>query len=112
MPQGFVNLLNAEADRILNDEKLSKERDWSHNLAGNVRKEIAIDHSKIKNFPEFLVAMSKQYYKHTIGNEPVEGSKIGFRVWVVSQYAGDFNPMHIHDANLSGVAFRKIPPKF
>ena len=41
MPQGFVNLLNAEADRILNDEKLSKERDWSHNLAGNVRKELA-----------------------------------------------------------------------
>ena len=112
MPQGFVNLLNAESDRILNDEKLSKERDWSHNLAGNVRKEVAIDHSKIKNFPEFLVAMSKQYYKHAIEKEPVEGSKIGFRVWVVSQYAGDFNPMHIHDANLSGVAFLKIPPKF
>jgi hypothetical protein len=32
MPQQFVNLLNAEADRILHDEKLSKEHDWSHNL--------------------------------------------------------------------------------
>ena len=112
MPQGYVNLLNAEAARILNDEKLSKEKDWSHNLAGNVRKEVAIDHSGIKNFPEFLVTMSKQYYKHAIDKEPVKGSKIGFRVWVVSQYAGDFNPMHIHDANLSGVAFLKIPPGF
>ena len=37
MPQQFVNLLNAEADRILHDEKLSKEHDWSHNLAGNVK---------------------------------------------------------------------------
>ena len=112
MPQGYVNLLNAQADEILNDEKLSKEKNWSHNLAGNVRKEVAIDYNKIKNFPEFLVTMSKTYYKHTIDKEPVKGSKIGFRVWVVSQYAGDFNPMHIHDANLSGVAFLKLPPKF
>jgi len=112
MPQGYVNLFNAEADRILNDAKLSKERDWSHNLAGNVKKEIAIDHNKIKNFPEFLITMSKMYYKHTIDKEPIEGSKVSFRVWVVSQYAGDFNPVHIHDANLSGVAFLKIPPGF
>ena len=38
LPQGFVNLLNAEADHILYDDKLSKEHDWSHNLAGNVKK--------------------------------------------------------------------------
>ena len=112
LPQSFINLLNVEADTILHDEKLSKEHDWSHNLAGNVKKEVAIDQNKIPNFPEFLITMAKQYYKHTIEKDPIEGSKVGFRVWVVSQYAGDFNPMHIHDANLSGVAFLKIPPKF
>ena len=110
--QGFVNLLNAEADHILYDDKLSKEHDWSHNLAGNVKKEVAIDQNKIPNFPEFMITMAKQYYKHTINAEPAEGSKVSFRVWAVSQYAGDFNPMHIHDANLSGVAFLKIPPGF
>ena len=51
LPQGFVNLLNAEADHILYDDKLSKEHDWSHNLAGNVKKEVAIDQNKIPNFP-------------------------------------------------------------
>ena len=112
LPQSFINLLNAEADTILHDEKLSKEHDWSHNLAGNVKKEVAIDQNKIPNFPEFMITMAKAYYKHTINAEPVEGSKVGFRVLVVSQYAGDFNPMHIHDANLSGVAFLKIPPGF
>ena len=112
LPQSFINLLNVEADRILYDDELSKEHDWSHNLAGNVKKEVAIDQNKIPNFPEFLITMAKQYYKHTIEKDPIEGSKVGFRVWVVSQYAGDFNPMHIHDANLSGVAFLKIPPKF
>ena len=112
LPQGFVNLLNTESDRILYDEKLSKEHDWSHNLAGNVKKEVAIDQNKIPNFPEFMITMAKAYYKHTIEKDPIEGSKVGFRVWVVSQYKGDFNPMHIHDANLSGVAFLKMPPGF
>ena len=112
LPQGFINLLNAEADRILYDDNLSKEHDWSHNLAGNVKKEVAIDQNKIPNFPEFMITMAKAYYKHTINAEPAEGSKVSFRVWVVSQYAGDFNPMHIHDANLSGVAFLKIPLGF
>ena len=112
LPRSFINLLNDEADRILHDEKLSKEHDWSHNLAGNVKKEVAIDQNKIPNFPEFMITMAKQYYKHTIEKDPIEGSKVGFRVWVVSQYKGDFNPMHIHDANLSGVAFLKMPPGF
>ena len=112
LPQGYINLLNTESDRILYDEELSKEHDWSHNLAGNVKKEIAIDHNKIVGLPEFLITMAKVYYKHTINKEPADGSKVSFRVWVVSQYKGDFNPVHIHDANLSGVAFLKIPPKF
>ena len=112
LPQSYVNSLNAESDRILNDEKLSKDRDWSHNLAGNVKKEIAIDQNIIPGFPEFLITMAKVYYKHTINKEPADGSKVAFRTWVVSQYAGDFNPVHIHDANLSGVAFLKIPSGF
>ena len=111
MPQAYVNLLNAEADKILHDEKLSKKYDWSHNLAGNVKNEIAIDPTKIKGFPEFLVTMSDQYLTKVLP-EWTTNAKVSFRVWVVSQYAGDFNPVHIHDANLSGVAFLKVPPGF
>ena len=111
MPQEYVNQINAESDVILNDKKLSKDRDWSHNLAGNVKKEVAIDHNKIKGFPEFLVTMADQYLTKVLP-EYITDAKVSFRVWVVSQYAGDFNPVHIHDANLSGVAFLKIPPGF
>jgi hypothetical protein len=111
MPQEYVNLFNVEADRILYDETLSKKYDWSHNLAGNVKKEIAIDPSKIKGFPEFLVTMSDQYLTKVLP-EWTTDAKVSFRVWVVSQYAGDFNPVHIHDANLSGVAFLKVPSGF
>ena len=111
MPQEYVNLFNAEADRILHDETLSKKYNWSHNLAGNVKKEIAIDHNKIKGFPEFLVTMSDQYLTKVLP-EWGANAQVSFRVWVVSQYAGDFNPVHIHDASLSGVAFLKVPSGF
>jgi hypothetical protein len=111
MPQSYVNLFNAEADKILYDEELSKKYDWSHNLAGNVKKEVAIDHNKIKGFPEFMVTMSDQYLTKVLP-EWTTDAKVSFRVWVVSQYAGDFNPVHIHDANLSGVAFLKVPAGF
>ena len=111
MPQEFVNLFNAESDRILHDEELSKKYDWSHNLAGNVKREIAIDHNKIKGFPELMVTMSDQYLTKVLP-EWTADAKVSFRVWVVSQYAGDFNPVHIHDANLSGVAFLKVPLGF
>ncbi len=29
--------------------------------------------------------------------------------WIVCQYAGDFNPPHIHRGNISGVGYLKIP---
>jgi len=112
MPRGYVNLLNAQADKILFDEKLSKERDWSHNLAGNVRKEIAINHNEIEGFPQFLITMAHEYTRRVLPEGLSDKAKVSFSVWVVSQVAGDFNPIHIHDANLSGVAFLKIPPKF
>ena len=33
MPEVYVNDINAQADKILSDAKLSKERDWSHNFS-------------------------------------------------------------------------------
>ena len=111
MPQIYVDGINAQADEILNDEKLSKKHSWSHNLAGNVKKEVAISHNKIEGFSQFLVAMTHEYIKRVMEGK-LEKTKVAFSVWIVSQYAGDFNPLHIHDSNLSGVAFLKVPPNF
>ena len=112
LPNLYVDALNKQVDKVLKDKKLSKERDWSHNLAGNVKKEISIDHMAIKTFPEFLATISQEYAKNVLPDYLPEGTKVSFRVWAVSQVAGDFNPMHIHDSNLSGVCFLKVPPNY
>jgi hypothetical protein len=111
MPKKYVDDLNAQADKILGDEELSKKSDVSDTLAGNVKKEVAINHKEIDRFEQFLVSMSHAYVKGAVPKGWIDKAKASFIVWVVSQYAGDFNPIHIHDANLSGVAFLKIPPK-
>ena len=112
MPQEFINKLNVQADEILNDEKLSKEKDYSPHLAGNVKKEITMDYNKIEGFSQFLGTVAYAYVKCVLPKGLSGETKVSFNVWVVSQYAGDFNPMHIHSSNLSGVAFLKMPPKF
>ena len=94
LPQLYIDGLNAQADSILMDEKASKDRDWSHNLAGNVKKEVSIDHMAIKGLPEFLATISQEYTKRVLPDYLPEGTKVAFRVWAVSQWAGDFNPIH------------------
>jgi hypothetical protein len=112
LPQIYVDGLNKQVDQIFKDEKETKERDWSHNLAGNVKEEVSIDHAKINGLPEFLRAMSFEYVTRVLPDYTPDGTKVAFRVWAVSQIAGDFNPIHIHDANLSGVCFLKVPPDY
>ena len=85
LPQLYIDGLNAQSDSILMDEKASKDRDWSHNLAGNVKKEISIDHMAIEGLPEFLATISQEYTKRVLPDFLPEGTKVSFRVWAVSQ---------------------------
>ena len=78
LPQIYVDALNKQSDDVLNDEEKSKERDWSHNLAGNVKKEISIDHMAIKGLPEFLATISQEYTKRVLPEYLPEGTKLRF----------------------------------
>ena len=83
LPQLYVDALNAQTDSVLGDEKVSKDRDWSHNLAGNVKKEISINHGAIEGLPEFLATISQEYTKRILPDFLPEGTKVAFRVWAV-----------------------------
>ena len=52
--------------------------------------------------------LSKRYdYDKTL-NIKVKKIRIE-KAWIVSQFAGDFNPPHLHRGNISGVGYLKIP---
>ena len=113
IPQNIVDDVNKKADDILDDEKKSEQLDYSGNLAGNVKKEIALSLGEIKSLELVVNKLVTEYILKTVGSQfNPETTNMTYTSWVVSQYAGDFNPVHIHDSQLSGVFFLKVPPGY
>ena len=126
-PERFVDIINNTADKILGSEAASVEWDWSHQLVGKVHKEIQIP-IKGKEDKQFLLNVMKsgclEYLKESIkqgkhhtwkklaGNTIPTLNNIHLtHSWVVSQYAGEYNPWHNHSGDFSAVLYLKIPPK-
>ena len=127
VPDKFVEIVNDTADKVLSSETASVEWDWSHKLVGKVHKEIQIPVSN-KEHRELLFTTMRgacvDYLKESIKNNTSYGWKkiAGDAVptmdnihmmhsWVVSQYAGEYNPWHHHTGDFSSVIFLKLPPK-
>ena len=126
VPDKFVEIVNDTADKVLGSEAASVEWDWSHKLVGKVHKEVQIP-VKNKEHRELLFTTMKgacvDYLKESIKNNTAYGWKkiAGNAVptmdnihmahsWVVSQYAGEYNPWHHHSGDFSAVIFLKLPP--
>ena len=126
VPDKFVEIVNDTADKVLGSETASIEWDWSHKLVGKVHKEVQIP-VRNKEHREFLFTTMKSacvdYLKESIENNIAYGWKkiAGDAVptmdnihmahsWVVSQYAGEYNPWHHHSGDFSSVIFLKLPP--
>ena len=100
----FFDILNKEID----NKVLTKNNDYSSKLASQIKKEIKISNNFIKkNFEKEL----KKNIKNFLKNEKikkVQDIKI-LNLWVVSQFKGEYNPIHYHDGDLSGVGYLKVP---
>ena len=133
VPNKFVDIMNRIGDSVLSDEAKSIQWDHSDQLVGKVYKEVRIPAPKNED-KEFLFRTMKQgcvdYLNQVIkkgrakqwallnnfkiaqqGNNIIPTIKnIHLRdSWIVSQYAGDFNPHHHHSGNFSAVIYLKIP---
>ena len=100
----FLNILNKEID----NKVLTKNNDYSAKLASQIKKEIKISNNFIKKNLEREI---KKNIKDFLKNEKikkVKDIKI-LNLWVVSQFKNEYNPIHYHDGDLSGVGYLKIP---
>jgi uncharacterized protein (TIGR02466 family) len=122
----FVEIVNDTADKVLDSEIASVEWDWSHKLVGKVYKEIQIP-VRNEEHRELLFTTMRgacvDYLKESIkqGNHHAWKKLAGDVVptlanihlthsWVVSQYAGEYNPWHHHTGDFSAVIYLKMPP--
>ena len=119
VPMNLIHLLDKKASQMLGNEQLSKEFNHAQNLAGNVKKEVRYPQSwmstkEFKPVVHYIGEMVKAYISIPPASETISPEFVGKllieSMWMVSQWAGDFNPFHIHEGQLSGVIYLRIPP--
>ena len=108
IPFNIIKKINHEVENIIRDKKKLKNNDYSNKLVGQVEQEIELKNKFIKkNLRSFISKSINQYIKKTINKKP---KKIKIKnLWVVRQFKNDYNPIHFHSGDISGVGYLKIP---
>jgi uncharacterized protein (TIGR02466 family) len=100
----FFDKLNKEFDT----KSVSKKIDYSSKLSSQIKKELKISNSFIK---KNLEKELKDNIKRFLTNEKIKNFKEIkiLNLWVVRQFKGEYNPIHYHEGDLSGVGYLKLP---
>jgi uncharacterized protein (TIGR02466 family) len=100
----FFNVLNKEFDK----KSKSKKIDYSSKLASQIKKELKISRKFIKRNLEKELKLNVIKF---LSNEKIKNIKNIeiINLWVVRQFKGEYNPIHYHEGDLSGVGYLKLP---
>ena len=104
--------LSKKIIKVINDQidktPISRKNDYSPNLASQIKSEIKFTNSFInKNLSKELIKNIQKYLeKSEVKN--IKKIKI-INLWVVKQFKNEYNPIHYHNGQLSGVGYLKIP---
>ena len=100
----FFDILNKEFDT----KSKSKKTDYSSKLASQIKNEVKVSDKFIRKY------LNKELKKKII--KFLSNEKIGkikeikiLNLWVVRQFKGEYNPIHYHEGDLSGVGYLKLP---
>ena len=111
IPKNIISKINKEVDNILKNTSRSKKSDYSKKLVGEVKQELEISKSFINKYlSKFLKKNIKKFIKKS-SNKNLKNFKVK-NFWVVRQFKNEYNPIHYHSGNLSGVGYLKIPKNF
>ena len=100
----FLNKLNEEFDK----KSDLKKTDYSSKLASQIKNEIKISNNFIK---KYLLKELRKNIKIFLAKEKVKNIKEirVLNLWVVRQFKGEYNPIHYHEGDLSGVGYLTLP---
>ena len=100
----FLMVLNKEFD----EKSRAKKIDYSSKLVSQIKRELKISEKFIK---KYLEKELKKIITKFLSNEKekkIKKIKI-LNFWVVRQFKGEYNPIHYHEGDLSGVGYLKLP---
>ena len=100
----FITLLNSHVDK----SNFSKKNDYSSKLASQIKNEIKIPKTIIDKSLSKELIKSIKIYLNKSDVKKIKEIKI-INLWVVRQLKNEYNPIHYHEGQLSGVGYLKIP---
>jgi uncharacterized protein (TIGR02466 family) len=93
---------------FVNKTTVSKKNNYSSKLASQIKDEIKLSIFFIKkNLSKELKKNIKEYLiKSEVGR--IKDIQI-INVWVIKQFKNEYNPIHYHEGQVSGVGYLRIP---
>lgn len=100
----FIDIINLQVEKT----PLSKKNDYSSKLASQIKNEVKLSNSFVKKkLSKELIKNIENYLKDS-KIDKIKEIKI-INLWVIKQLKNEYNPIHYHDGQLSGVGYLKIP---
>ena len=100
----FLDILNKEFD----EKSKSKKIDYSSKLASQIKKELKISDKFTKKYLDYELKKNIIKFLSREKIKKIKEIKI-LNLWVVRQFKGEYNPIHYHEGDLSGVGYLKLP---
>ena len=111
IPKQIIIKINKEVDSIISSKSRSKKNDYSKKLVGEVKQELEISKKFINKYiSKFLIKNIKKFIKKS-SDQDLKKFKVN-NFWVVRQFKNEYNPIHYHSGNLSGVGYLKLPKNY
>jgi hypothetical protein len=109
MSNEMIEEINHYIDTVILDDQKIKKLDEGDKLIGKVQQEflMEVDFMKKIKWAEFLGKSCQKWL--------LEGHNISIKQfdiiasWVVKQFKNDYNPIHYHSGQISGVGYLKVP---
>ena len=126
VPDRFVDIINRVGDNVLSNSMSIAKWDWSHKLVGKVSSEVQIPISdkdekeflfkimreKCLEYLNYIISKNRAYLWYKMAGRDTKPTVDNIHLvhsWIVSQYAGEYNPYHHHGGDISAVVYLKIP---
>ncbi len=100
----IISILNTHVDK----SQLTNKNDYSSKLASQIKNEIKISKTIINKSLSKELLKNIKIYLNKSEIKKIKEIKI-INLWVVRQLKNEYNPIHYHEGQLSGVGYLKIP---
>jgi uncharacterized protein (TIGR02466 family) len=106
LSKNIIKIINNETNKLI----LNKRNDYSSKLVSQIKNEIKLSKSFIKK--KLSRELIKNIKKYLISSDIKKIKKIEIiNLWIVRQFKNEYNPIHYHEGQLSGVGYLLVPKR-